>query len=149
MPVFSHMRCTGSTGRADRATPSGMMAFHHTAPMCVAVLAEHARSHAHPRPSTPKSSNTSGPKLRFVGLCIRVLFGTCTTKNAEFWFVVGSRCNRTIGSRSSPTNYIFLKKKLDIFTELDPQKGVFPGVFRISLLCRAKANLHWGRRLGI
>ena len=35
-----------------------------------------------------------------------------------------------------------------MFIELDPKKALFRG-FGISFLCRANANLHRGRRLGI
>ena len=49
-----------------------------------------------------RALTTSRPKLSSVGLCMWVPFGTCTTKIAEFRFVVGPRCDRTIGSRGSP-----------------------------------------------
>ena len=80
-----------------------------------------------------------------LGLCMWVPYGTCTAKISEFRFVAEPRCNRKIGNRDSP-KINFLKNGL--FVELDPPKTLFGGV-RISFLCRAKANLDRGRRLGI
>ena len=82
-----------------------------------------------------------------LGLYMWVPFGTCTTKIAEFQFVAGLRCNRTIGNRGSPKKNSL--KKLGLLIELDPPKKLFSGVFGISFLCRAKAKLHRGRLLGI
>ena len=91
---------------------------------------------------------TSVPKLMSLGLYMWVPFGTCTTEIAEFRFVAGPRCNRTIGNRGSPKKTNFLKKTGVIY-RIGPPKRLFSGVFGISFLCRANANLHRGRRLGI
>ena len=92
------------------------------------------------------SHTTSVPKLKSLGPCMWVPFGTCTTKIAEFRFVAGPRCNRTIGNRGSPKKIL---KKTGVIYRIGPPKRLFSGVFGISFLCRANANLHRGRRLGI
>ena len=74
-------------------------------------------------------------------------FGTRTTKIAEFRIAVGPGRNKTIGGRGSPKK-INLPKELVCLQNSTPQRP-FSGVFGISFLCRAKANLHRGRRLGI
>ena len=93
-------------------------------------------------------STTSVPKLMSLGLYMWLPFGTCTTEIAEFRFVAGPRCNRTIGNRGSPKKTNFLRKTGDIYRN-GPPKRLFSGVFGISFLCRANANLHRGSRLGI
>ena len=48
-------------------------------------------------------------------------------QNCLFRFVVGPRCNRTIGSRGSPKKESVLEKNRPFFIELDPNKGSFRG----------------------
>ena len=53
------------------------------------------------------NGTTSVPKLMSLEPCIWVPFGTYTTKTAEFRFVAGPRCNRTIGVRGLPKKMNF------------------------------------------
>ena len=69
-----------------------------------------------------------------LGPCMWVPFGTCSTKTAEFRFVAGPRCNRTIGVRGLPKKINFLKKNRGYLYKLTPKKALFRGVWGLILV---------------
>ena len=87
--------------RSERSPPPIRSGASEASGATTARKAQAVTSRGPSRPYT-NSNTTSGPKLMSLGLCIEMPVGTCTTKIAGFRFVVGPRCNRTIGSRGSP-----------------------------------------------